>query len=66
MPEDALANIVKPCALQEGLEVPVDDVQGVHCRADGVEHETIIPLIRATSAWSEPSSRLVSLSACGR
>jgi hypothetical protein len=56
VPEVVPANIVKPCALQQGLEVPVDDVQGVYRRADGAEHETVTPLIRASSAWSEPST----------
>jgi hypothetical protein len=35
VPEVVPANIAKPCALEkQGLEVPVDDVQGVHHRAD--------------------------------
>jgi hypothetical protein len=46
----------KPCALQQGLEVPVDDVQGVHQRADSAEHEAVIPPIEASSAWGEPST----------
>src|SRR5688572_25475081 len=49
------ANIAKPCTLQQGLEVPVDDVQGVHRRADCADHEAFIPPIGASSVWSEPS-----------
>jgi hypothetical protein len=56
VPEVVPPNIVKPCALQQGLEVPVDDVQGVHCRADSVEHEAVFPPIRASSARGEPST----------
>jgi hypothetical protein len=48
VPEVVPANIAKPCALQQGLEVPVDDVQGVYRRADSAEHEAVIPSITAS------------------
>ena len=61
VPEVVPANIAKPCALQQGLELPIDDVQCVHRRAVGAEHEAVIPPIRASSAWGssawgEPST----------
>ena len=56
MSEVVPANIAKPCALQQGLEVPVDDVQGVHQRADIAEHEAVITPIRANIAWGGPST----------
>ena len=56
MPYVVPANISKPCALQQGLEVPVDDVQGVHRRAHRAQHEAVITPIRVSSAWSEPST----------
>jgi hypothetical protein len=56
VPEVVAANIAKPCALQQGLEVPVDEVQSVYRRADSAEHETAILPIRASSAWGEPST----------
>jgi hypothetical protein len=56
VPEVVPANIAKPCALQQGLEVPVDDVQGVHQRADSAEHAAVIPPIEASSAWGGPST----------
>lgn len=37
VPEIVSANIAKPCALQQGLEVPVDYVPGLHTRADNAE-----------------------------
>lgn len=56
MREVAPANIAKPGALQQGIEVPVDDVQGVHRRADSAEHKAVIPPTGVSSAWSEPST----------
>jgi hypothetical protein len=57
--EVVLANIAKPCvakpcALQQGLEVPVDDVQGVYRRADSAEHEAVILPITASCSNIEP------------
>jgi hypothetical protein len=54
VPEVVPANIAKPCALQQGLEVPVDDVQGGHRRADSAEHEAFIPPITASCSNIEP------------
>jgi hypothetical protein len=54
--EAVAANSAKPCALRQGLEVPVDDVRGVHRLADSAEHEAVIPPIGASSAWGEPST----------
>ena len=54
VPEVVRANTAKPCARQQRLEVPVDDIQGVHCRADSAEHEAVIPPITASCSNIEP------------